>query len=139
MKKTMKKFGKHALAFAISALTITSFYLLAGTVFAAVDPKKYLSESGVGAAIGGTGDDLPALIGRVVTLIMQLLGLILVIIIIWAGFIWMTSNGDPAKLKKAKDMIYQSIIGLLLVFASYAIGSFVIDKLQNIATGTGGN
>lgn len=79
--------------------------------------------------------DLPKFIGGLVAIVLQILGLALVVILIYAGSMWgFFSNGEPAKIQKAKDMIKNAIIGLVIVFASYSITMFVINRLQEAAS-----
>lgn len=75
---------------------------------------------------------LPQIIGRIVRIILSLLGLIAVIIIIIGGLMWMTSGGSPEKIDKAKKIIINALIGLLIVVSAYAIASFIISKLGGI-------
>lgn len=71
--------------------------------------------------------NLITFIGNIVRIILGLLGLVLVLLIMYAGFIWMTASGDPAKVNKAKKIIYNAIIGLIIIVASFAIVSFVMS------------
>jgi hypothetical protein len=84
-------------------------------------------------AIYGTGTatatPLPVLIGNVINVVLGLLGVILVLLVIFAGFLWMTAQGDADKVKKAKAMLTNAVIGMVLIFAAYSISAFVIDKL----------
>lgn len=50
-------------------------------------------------------------------------GILAFTIIVIAGFIWVTSAGSPEKINRAKEMIFNAILGLLLL-----IGSFVLLK-----------
>jgi len=54
--------------------------------------------------------------------------------IIYAGFIWITARGEEERIIKAKAIIRNSIIGLIIVFSAYAITAFVLDR---IVEGTG--
>ena len=72
-------------------------------------------------------------IGSVIGVFLSLLGVIALIFIIWAGFTWMMSKGDPTKVKAAQDMMKAAVVGLIVVLASYSIASFVITNL-NTAT-----
>jgi len=47
-----------------------------------------------------TEEDVPVLVGRLVEVVLQLLGLILVVLLIVGGFMWMTSAGNEEKIKK---------------------------------------
>jgi hypothetical protein len=78
---------------------------------------------------------LPEIIGGIIQAALGLLGIVLVVIIIYAGYLWMTAAGDDAKVTKAKKMIANAVIGMILIFAAYAITGFVITS---IITGTSG-
>jgi hypothetical protein len=91
--------------------------------------------SGLNAAAAGTGleknSDMLKFIGSIISIILGLLGVILVGILIYAGIVWgFLAQGDLGKIKKAKDMIINAIIGLAIVFASYAITNFVFESFN---------
>jgi hypothetical protein len=44
---------------------------------------------------------------------------------------WMTAGGNTEQVGKAKNLITSAIIGLVIVFASYALTSFIGDILTN--------
>lgn len=79
---------------------------------------------------------LPNIITGIINIIMGVLGVIVVLIILWGGFIWMTAGGETDKVEKAKKMIYSGIIGLIIIISSYAIASFVLNAISSIG-GTG--
>ena len=45
---------------------------------------------------------------------------------VYGGITWMTSSGSPEKIKKGRDIIIWSVIGLAIIFFSYALVNFVI-------------
>lgn len=57
-----------------------------------------------------------------------MMGALAVIIIILAGFTFMTSAGDPAKITKARNAILYSVIGLVVVMFAFAITQFVLGR-----------
>lgn len=96
---------------------------------------QYLDE------LGNTGDavyDDPAVtsrsllttIGDLIGILLSLLGVIFLCLIIYAGFLWMTARGDSKQVQKAKDILGESIVGLVILFASYSISEWVIIKLS---------
>ncbi len=91
----------------------------------------------VGTAIGtdATTNDLPALIGNLISVLLSVLGIIFVVLVVYAGFLYLTAAGDDEKVKKAKKLLSQSVIGLVIIIAAYAIASYVIDALSTAATG----
>lgn len=83
-----------------------------------------------GAAPGGvTGKTLPELIGSLINALLGVLGIIFVVLIVYAGFLWMTAQGDTKKVDTARTMIIQAVIGLVIIVAAYAISTFVISTL----------
>ncbi|MFA6322204.1 MAG: pilin [Candidatus Buchananbacteria bacterium] len=71
---------------------------------------------------------LNILISSVVKIVLSLLGLIFFILIIYAGFLWMTAMGNQEKIDKAQSIIKAAVIGLVLVLSAYLITYFVIDN-----------
>lgn len=55
-------------------------------------------------------------------------GAIAVIMIIYAGFVYVTSSGDDGKVKSAKNIILYSVVGLVVIVVSRIIVAFVIDR-----------
>lgn len=89
----------------------------------------------VGSAIGtdATTNTLPELIGNIIAVLLSVLGIIFVVLVVYAGFLYLTASGDSEKTKKAKTLLSQSIIGMIIIVASYAISAFVIDALTDVA------
>lgn len=55
-------------------------------------------------------------------------GIICILIIIVAGYFYVISNGDAAKIKRAKDAIMGAIIGLVVIILAFTITQFVIGR-----------
>ncbi len=47
------------------------------------------------------------------------------ILVIYAGILWMTARGNEQQVERAKTLLVQSIIGLVIVFSAYAITRFI--------------
>jgi len=76
------------------------------------------------------------IVGSVVKVFLGLLGIIFLILIIYAGYNWMTAGGDEPKVKKATDTIKRAIIGLIIVVSAYAIYGLVSGFLGTSKTST---
>ncbi len=72
---------------------------------------------------------LPALIGSVIKILLSTLGVILVGIVVYAGYLWMTAGGDEKKVDKAKDWLKNAIIGVVIIMSAYALTDYVMAKL----------
>lgn len=73
--------------------------------------------------------DLPSAIGRIVGAALSFIGIIFFILMIYGGVLWMTARGNDQQVEKAKDLIVAAIIGLIIVFAAYAITAFIGESL----------
>ncbi len=94
-------------------------------------------QSGIGV-IGGQafGGETPRDVRQITVLVIKVflgfLGLIFLILIIRAGFKYMTSAGNEEKVKEALDQIKTGIIGLIIIMASYAVTSYLTDCVFEI-------
>ena len=113
-----------ALTLSIAAFTLSALPALA-TLETGIDYGTY---TGLGTK------DLREGVMRVITVLLGFLGIIAIIIILWGGFRWMTSAGSEEKVAEAKKILTAGIIGLVIIFISFALASFVISQLIN-ATG----
>jgi hypothetical protein len=48
---------------------------------------------------------------------------------VYGGYTWMTSFGNSQKVDKAKELIVDAIIGLIIILLAYAIAGFVVGEL----------
>ncbi len=92
--------------------------------------------TGLNNTAAGTGldanKDLITFVGKIIGVILGLLGAVLVVILIYAGIMWgFLARGDNTQIKKAKEMIINAVIGLAIVLAAYAITTFVFTSLNN--------
>lgn len=87
--------------------------------------------SAYGANTGGEAD-LTTLIGKLISVLLGIMGILLVVYIVWAGFIYATAQDDSKKTQKAKDMLKNAIIGLVFIVAAYAIASYVISAITSV-------
>lgn len=74
--------------------------------------------------------DLIARVGNIIGIALSFLGVIFLILTIYAGFNWMIARGDQSKITKAKDTLIASVSGLIVVVAAYAISYFVVQYLS---------
>lgn len=70
------------------------------------------------------------LIGRIINAIMGIVGSIALLMFIFGGLTWMTSGGSAEKVKKGRDILMWSAIGLAVLFMSYGLVYFVIKTIK---------
>lgn len=96
--------------------------------------------SGLNAAAAGSGLDtgcssagcINDVIGRLINVFLGFLGIVLLFLFLYAGFIWMTAGGDEKKVKDAKQYIINAVIGLFIVGGAYVLTNFVLTNLAAV-------
>ncbi|MDD4996115.1 MAG: TrbC/VirB2 family protein [Patescibacteria group bacterium] len=71
--------------------------------------------------------DISALAASIIQYVLRFVGVIALVMFIVGGITWMTSGGSAEKIKKGKDTLVWAILGMGLVFFSYAITRFIIE------------
>jgi len=126
-----KKFIKQALiVLGLMAGAIAVFSMIPVASAALISPSDVPSE--VSAATGGEGS-IKSLVLRIVNYALTFLGIVAVMIIIFAGFTYVTAAGAQDKVDNAKKMIMYALIGIVIILLSFAIVNTVLQ------VGTGGS
>lgn len=74
--------------------------------------------------------------GNLINVILGISGIALFCLLAYAGVLYMQGGSDEGKIKQAKGLIVNAIIGIVLVLSAYAISQFVLDALTRVAAGT---
>ncbi len=96
-----------------------------------------LAGLGVAGKEAGFSDQLAitTLVGNVVNLALSLSGIILVSLLVYGGFLYLTAAGNPDAVKKAKSLMMNAVIGIVIIVSAYAISVFVLDAVVQAVTG----
>ncbi len=109
--------------------------VVAATTAAATLPVLVFAQYGENLNLGpgfASNRDLIGFVISVINIVLGFLALIVFVIVLLAGFSWMTSGGDPGKIKAAQGRIKAAIVGLVVIFFSWAIVTFVFGVLRNV-------
>ena len=72
--------------------------------------------------------DADTILTRVLNTAYFAAGAVAVIVIIISAFFYITSQGDSSKVKRAKDGILYSVVGLVVIMTAFLITNFVIGQ-----------
>lgn len=85
---------------------------------------------GQGKSAGPTSvSALQTLIKQIADWFQAIVLVIAVIMLIWAGFTWMTAGGDAEKLGQARSRLIYGLIGIAIVLFAYAAEAFITSLL----------
>ena len=85
-----------------------------------------------GAASGLGDQDVRTSTARIINVALSLLGVILLVLIVYSGFLWMTAAGNDEQISKAKKILASSVIGLVIILSAYSISRFVVTNLSDV-------
>ncbi len=131
MKKIVNFFKNFGLPF----LAILASFLLVKYAFAAPAIDVGTAQIDNSIALSNSGPFLIAT--RIINFSLSLLGIIALGIIVYAGFLWMTSGGSEDKISEAKKWLKNGIIGLIIILSSWGVVTFILNKLVNNTGGSG--
>jgi len=79
-------------------------------------------------------DKLPQSIGQFFKIFyVFILGVAYFILMVYAGITWMTARGNEEKIEKAKNIIKNASIGLIIALMAFAIALFVIALFYGLS------
>ena len=79
----------------------------------------------------GLGNTDPReMVASVIKILLGFLGIIAVVLILYAGFLWMTAGGDSKNVDSAKNILKAAVIGLIIILMSYAIANMVLTQIS---------
>jgi hypothetical protein len=84
-----------------------------------------LDETAGKAGISQSSSSPEEKIAKVIGQVLSYVGVLFLILMLYAGFLWMTAGGDEKRIDQARDIILGALIGLIIVVAAYAITQFV--------------
>ena len=86
--------------------------------------------------VDSSKEGIPAyvdLVGQVLNAFFAVVGIILIVLVIHAGYLWMSARGNEEQVTKAKDQIRQAIVGFIILMGAYAITYFVLTALNGFS------
>jgi hypothetical protein len=77
----------------------------------------------------GSIDSPQVLIGNIINSVLGVVGSLALLMFVFGGITWMTSSGSQEKVKKGRDIIIWSVLGLAIIFLSYALTRFILSTI----------
>lgn len=79
----------------------------------------------------GYGDIIEpgTLVYNIIAVVLGFLGVLIVVMMMYGGFLWITAAGEEDKAKKGTTILFQAVIGAVIVFAAYTVTYFVLVQI----------
>ncbi len=71
--------------------------------------------------------DIRLVVARVIRSALALLGIVFLILVLYAGYLWMTAGGNEEKIGSAKKILINATVGLIIILTAYGIVTYVMS------------
>jgi hypothetical protein len=134
MKKNITKFKIFSAMLGFSFLFLPLIHVEAGDLLGAFGKgsnlEKMATSSGYNANEGNS-DSLELKVALIIQAALGLLGVLFIVLTIYAGITWMTAAGNEESIKKAATTLKHNVVGLIIVLLAYVISIFIIRIFTN--------
>ncbi len=124
----------------LSVLFLMSFLLVfnlsiaingaqAGSGFLELENQEGFKDGEIAQEYGQSSDeprDIRMVIVSLIRTFLGLLGIVFVGLLVYAGFKYMTSQGNDDQVAEARKQIVHSVIGLVIILTAYSITHFIL-------------
>ena len=100
------------------------------------DACKHVKTQGT-AVCAGSETKAEDVVKNIISILFWIIGILAVIVIIYAGITFITAAGNPSKVAQAKTMIIYAVIGLVVAILAYAIVNFVVGASSGKGVNSG--
>ncbi len=129
----MKNFRSSFKIILVAGLFSAAVFLVSHSALAAAISTNELYGGTNGANFASTAGlanvSLVLLIANIIRAALGFVGVVAVCFVIYAGFLWTTAGGEEEKIKKAKQVMKNALIGLVIILSSFAIAQFFISRI----------
>jgi lysylphosphatidylglycerol synthetase-like protein (DUF2156 family) len=137
----MKKAKNIILSVLLPIFALSFFAMAVPQVSSANDlwEQQEMIEGDIADSFGESKEDPTDIRNRIVNIInivLTLLGILMVVLIIYAGFKWMTAAGNEDQISKAKKTLTSAIIGLIIILSAWGISAFILEEIYGSSDGS---
>jgi len=115
---------------------LLSATFLGAAIFSAKAAYDFTKDSGVNNLGEKAGYNINSVsspesyVGLLLTIFFSIIGIVFMILTIYAGIKWMTAQGNTSQIDQAKDTLTKAIVGLVICMVAYGITFFVVNLFQ---------
>ena len=143
MIKTNKYFKNILTAIFLVGFLVAPYFVFAETptpTLTLVSKSNSLTKlESIGGSTGLQAQDPRIVIANLIKTALGFIGIIFVVLMLYAGFNYMTAAGEVDKIDTAISTIRRAIIGLIIVMGAYSITAFVTSKVYGASSSSSAN
>ncbi|KKQ57102.1 MAG: hypothetical protein US74_C0008G0029 [Parcubacteria group bacterium GW2011_GWA2_38_13] len=136
LSKQFKFYNSPIFVVLIFTILMAAFFIISYEASAQIR-ESVTNGFGYASSMGLGARDLRTIIFAIINVLLGFLSIVAVLIIMYGGFVWMTSKGDPKRVDDAKNILKNAVIGLVIIFLAFSIVQFVFRFLLGAVTPPG--
>lgn len=78
----------------------------------------------------GSDTEITTILGNIITAALGIMGGLVLLMIVWGGFTWLTGMGNPEKIKAGTNTITWAVLGAVVVLGSYFLLNLVLKAIS---------
>lgn len=126
----MKKMAVRILV--TTSLIVGVFVFSSSGTWATTTQPDIMGQLNAGSQAAGYGteaQDIRITVAKGVQILLSLLGILFLVLTVYAGFLIFAAAGNEENLAKGKKIISYAVIGFIIILAAYSITSFVTSRI----------
>ncbi|HLD31366.1 MAG TPA: hypothetical protein VJB37_00515 [Patescibacteria group bacterium] len=124
---------KKIFSFVFPLFFFLSFFILASSPVEAVNLVGQVNQQ-IGAGAKGAELEQPGdprlTIAWLIYLALATVGSVFIVLIVFGSYWYITSHGEEERLSKGRNTIRAAVIGLAVIFVSYSITYFILERIS---------
>ncbi len=141
IKQRQKRLQKTATVLGVLFVAVFSFLNLTPAFAQSVADSNSTLNEGVAVIeqpLGLASTDIRQIIGTIIRVALGLIGIVMLGLVLYGGYLYMTAGGNEEQVTQAKRILRNGAIGLAIILSAYAIVTFVLRALGVGGGGLGG-
>lgn len=112
----------------VTGLTVAALVIVntLGVNFAMAQAIDAQDQPGVVSQLSGGDGSLRSIVLKIVNFALTFLGLLAVVMVIYGGFLYVSSAGNEENVGKAKKILLYAAIGIVIIIASFALVNTIL-------------
>ena len=84
------------------------------------------------AVFGGQPSDFALVIIQLLNFLLSFMGIIFLLLLIYAGYVWMLARGNEEEVAKAKKIATEAVFGIIIILTARITTEFILRSLGEV-------
>lgn len=93
--------------------------------------NEFLNQAGYTTFAGGGQGDIRIFLAGMVQAALSVVGVIFLILVLYAGFLWLTAGGNTESVSRARTLLLSAIVGFIITLGAFMITRFAVGLIES--------